>query len=206
MAAAEHDFLHLDTPLHHDPRYRHILVQAAFLNAAMFFVEGGAGLWIGSAALIADAVDFLEDTGIYTLGIVAIGWTIRNRARAGFVMGLMMFAVGIVALAQVFVRLYYGGTPSSLGMAVTAAAALAVNMVVATRLMAFRTGDSSMRSIWLSTRNDAILNGLTIIAAVLVATQMSAWPDIIAGLIIAAVNLWAAREIMLSARRELAAG
>jgi Co/Zn/Cd efflux system component len=79
-------------------------------------------------------------------------------------------------------------------------------MVVATRLMAFRTGDSSMRSIWLSTRNDAILNGLTIIAAVLVATQMSAWPDIIAGLIIAAVNLWAAREIMLSARRELAAG
>lgn len=204
--ADDDDFLHApDAPLHRDPKYRRILLEAALLNGAMFFAEGAMGLWIGSAALVADAVDFLEDTGIYLLGVAAVGWSMRNRARAGFVMGLLMFAVGLVALGQVFVRLWYGGVPSSLGMSLTAAVALAVNVTVATRLMRYRSGDSSMRSIWLSTRNDAILNGLTILAGVLVATQAAAWPDIAAGLIIAGVNLWAAREILRAALGEMRA-
>lgn len=190
---------------HRDPAYRRILVEAALLNAAMFLVEGAIGLWIGSAALVADAVDFLEDTGIYGLGILAVGWSLRNRARAGFVMGVLMTMVGLVALAQVLLRLWYGGVPSALGMSVTAAVALAVNVTVATRLSAWRGGDSSMRSIWLSSRNDALLNGLTVVAGVLVANRGAAWPDIVAGLVIAAVNLWAAREILISARTELRA-
>lgn len=198
------DFLRTpDLPAHKDPAYRRVLLRAAGVNAAMFFAEGAIGLWIGSAALIADAVDFLEDTGIYLIGVLAIGWTMRNRARAGFVMGLLMMAVGLVALGQVFVRLWLGGVPSSIWMAVTAAAALGVNVTVATQLARFKTGDSSMRSIWLSTRNDAILNGLTVMAAVLVAVQAAAWPDIVAGLIIAGVNLWAAWEILGAARREM---
>ncbi|BBE72525.1 cation transporter [Oharaeibacter diazotrophicus] len=194
-----------ETAAHRDPAYRRVLVEAALLNAAMFFVEGAVGLWIGSAALVADAVDFLEDTGIYGLGILAVGWSLRNRARAGFVMGILMTLVGLVALVQVLVRLWYGGVPSALGMSVTAAVALAVNVTVATRLAAWRGGDSSMRSIWLSTRNDALLNGLTVVAGVLVANRGAAWPDIVAGLVIAAVNLWAAREILTSARTELRA-
>ena len=199
----DEDFLRLDTPLHRDPAYRRVLLFAALANGVMFFGEGVIGLWIGSAALIADAVDFLEDTGIYLLGAVAVGWSMANRARAGVVMGVAMMLVGLVALAQVFVRLWYGGVPSSLGMSLTAAVALAVNVTVATRLIPYRKGDSSMRSIWLSTRNDALLNGLTILAGVLVATQAAAWPDIVAGLIIAGVNLWASWEILGAARGEL---
>lgn len=203
-AVADDDaLLSSDMPLHRDPAYRRVLGQAALLNGGMFFVEGFVGLWIGSAALIADAVDFLEDTGMYSLGVLAVAWTLKNRARAGFVMGLLMMGVGVVALAQVFVRLWYGGVPSSLGMAVVAALALAVNVTVATRLARFKTGDSSMRSIWLSTRNDAILNGLTILAAVLVAIRAAAWPDIVAGLVIAGVNLWSAREVLLAALKEM---
>ncbi|WP_181708060.1 cation transporter [Chthonobacter rhizosphaerae] len=200
------DFLHApDAPLHKDPAYRRVLVQAALLNGSMFVAEGIVGLWIGSAALVADAVDFLEDTGIYMLGVVAIGWSLLNRARAGFVMGLAMVAVGLVALGQVFVRLWYGGVPSAVGISLTAAVALSVNVFVAVRLIPYRTGDSSMRSIWLSTRNDAVLNLLTIVAGVLVASRMAAWPDIVAGLVIAGVNLWAAREILSSARAEMTA-
>ena len=41
---------------------------AAALNAGMFFIEGAGGLYAGSAALLADAMDFLEDTGTYTKG------------------------------------------------------------------------------------------------------------------------------------------
>lgn len=60
-----------------------------------------------------------------------------------------------------------------------------------------------MRSLWLSTRNDAILNGATIAAAGLVALTSTAWPDVGAGVLIAAINIWASVEIMRHARREL---
>jgi Co/Zn/Cd efflux system component len=114
--------------------YRTVLVSSAVLNIIMFFVESAVGLVIGSAALIADAADFLEDSGMYALAVVAIGWSARSRARAGAAMGCMMTGVGLVALSQVVERLLRGGAPSSLGMAGTAAVALAVNLYRATRL------------------------------------------------------------------------
>lgn len=189
-------------PHHLDPGYRAALIFSAALNAIMFFVEGGIGLTIGSAALIADAVDFLEDTGIYSLAVVALAWSARSRATAGLVMGLAMCAVGLTALWQVVERLLHGGAPPSAAMALTAAAALAVNVLCASRLARWKRGDVSMRSIWLSTRNDAILNALTIGAAGLVALTHAGWPDIAAGVIIAGINLWAASEIMGHALRE----
>jgi Arc/MetJ-type ribon-helix-helix transcriptional regulator len=87
-------------------------------------------------------------------------------------------------------------------MGLTAAAALAVNVFCASRLAPFKRGDASMRSIWLSTRNDAILNTATIAAAGLVALTATAWPDIAAGLLIAGLNLWAAAEVLAQGWRE----
>jgi Co/Zn/Cd efflux system component len=46
-----------------------------------------------------------------------------------------------------------------------------------------------MRAIWLSTRNDAMLNVLTAVAAIFIVITNSGWPDIIAGGMIVAVNL-----------------
>ena len=190
---------------HLEPGYRRALAASSGLNAAMFLLEGGVGLAIGSAALLADAADFLEDTGVYALAVIALAWTPRNRANAGLVMGIAMAAVGLAALYQVAVRLTLGGAPASGIMAATAAVALAVNLLCARRLAPWKRGDASMRSIWLSTRNDAILNALTILAAALVALTAAGWPDIAAGLLIAAINLAAAREIVTSAWRERAA-
>lgn len=186
-----------------DPAYRTALVTSAALNAIMFLAEGAIGLSIGSAALIADAIDFLEDAGVYSLAVVALAWGARNRALAGLAMGLAMFGVGLVAIWQVVERLVWGGAPASAPMAATAAAALAVNVYCASQLAPHRRGDASMRSIWLSTRNDAILNALTIVAAGLVALTATAWPDLAAGVVIATVNLWVAIEIIGQARREL---
>lgn len=188
---------------HLDPDYRTALGASAALNAIMFLVEGGIGLAIGSAALLADAVDFLEDACIYSLAVIALAWTQRGRAKAGVIMGLAMLGVGLVAIWQIVERLLHGGAPASTAMALTAAAALAVNVYCASRLARWKRGDASMRSIWLSTRNDAILNGVTILAAALVAWTATGWPDIAAGVLIAAINIWAAFEIIGQARREL---
>ena len=188
---------------HLDPAYQTALILCAVLNLAMLFIEGSAGLWIGSAALLADAGDFLEDATVLGLAFVAIGWSVRARAAAGLVQGFAMAGVGVGAMVQIVHRILKGGVPSPALMGGVAALALTVNGYCANRLIRFRGGDASMRAIWLSTRNDAMLNVLTVVAAVLIAIIGSGWPDIIAGAIIAAVNLWSAIEVISAASREM---
>ena len=191
------------TPHHLDPAYRTALIVCAALNLAMLFLEGSAGLWIGSAALLADAGDFLEDAAVLTFAFVAIGWSPRARAAAGLAQGIGMAGVGIAAIVQIVLRILKGGAPSPAPMAAVAALALAVNGYCAYRLVRFRGGDTSMRAIWLSTRNDALLNVLTLAAAAFIAIARSPWPDILAGAIIATVNLLGAIAIISAATKEL---
>lgn len=192
-----------DPAPHLSPAYLQALVLSAALNLAMFAVEGGVGLGVGSAALLADAVDFLEDAAIYGLAVAAIGWSPRARGWAAVVQAFGMAAVGFAAVAQIVRRLMEGGAPPSAAIGVTAALALLVNVFCAWRLVRFPTGDASMRSIWLSTRNDAVLNALTIGAAGVIAFTGRAWPDLVAGALIAAINLWAAGEVMIKALAEV---
>ena len=66
-----------------------------------------------------------------------------------------------------------------------------------------RHGGSLTRAAFLSSRNDAIAN-VAIVAAGLVTAFLwrSAWPDLIVGLGIAAMNADAAREVWTAARKE----
>jgi Co/Zn/Cd efflux system component len=169
----------------------------------MLFIEGGVGLWIGSSALLADAVDFLEDATVFGLALFAIGWSVRARAQAGLVQGLAMAGVGVAAVIQIIRRILEGGAPSPASMGGVAVLALMVNVYCAYRLVYFRGGDASVRAIWLSTRNDAVMNVLTAAAAGFIAFIRSGWPDIIAGAVIASVNLWASREVIRTASEEM---
>ena len=160
-------------------------------------------MWIGSSALLADAVDFLEDATVLGLAVFAIGWSVHARATAGLVQGLAMAGVGVAAVTQIIRRILEGGAPSPASMGGVAVLALSVNLYCAYRLVYFRGGDASMRAIWLSTRNDVILNVLTIVAAGLISLTRSGWPDIIGGAVIASVNLWASIEVMRAASGEM---
>jgi Co/Zn/Cd efflux system component len=190
-------------PAHLNPAYRTALLTCSVLNIAFAFIEGIVGLWIGSAALFADAGDFLEDAAVLGLAVAAIRWSLRARATAGLVQGVAMAAVGLGAIVQIVLRILNGGAPSPVPMGSIAVLALIVNAYCAYRLIRFRRGDASMRAIWLSTRNDAVLNVLTVAAAVSIAIIRSGWPDIIAGAIIATVNLWGSVEIISAAIREI---
>ncbi|MBS1840772.1 MAG: cation transporter [Acidobacteria bacterium] len=190
-------------PRHLDPAYRTALITCAALNFGMMLLEGSAGLWIGSAALLGDAGDFLEDAIVLGLAIVALGWSVRARAAAGLAQGFAMAAVGIGAILQIVHSIIHGGAPSPAVMGGVAVLALTVNGYCANRLIRFRAGDASMRAIWLSTRNDAMLNVLTVVAALFIALTKSAWPDIIAGAIIATVNMWGSTEVASAAIREM---
>ena len=53
-------------------RLRITVLTVALRNLAYFFIEGGIALAIDSASLLADSVDFLEDTATNLLIFIAL--------------------------------------------------------------------------------------------------------------------------------------
>ena len=59
-------------------RLRRIVLVVAALNLSYFFVEFTVALVAGSVSLLADSVDFLEDTAINLLIFLALGWPLAS--------------------------------------------------------------------------------------------------------------------------------
>jgi Co/Zn/Cd efflux system component len=182
--------------------YRKALLIAAALNFAMTFVEVGGALYANSIALMADAIDFLEDTITYVLAVALIGLGHRPRAVFGFMTAFLMFVPGVWIAWKTIVQLMEGLPPDPLPMGAIGLLALAVNMYCAFILLPHRKGDSAHQGVWLSTRNDAIANIAIVLAAVVTSFWVSVWPDVIVGLGIAVLNLHAAFLIAILAWKE----
>src|SRR2546428_6305187 len=86
---------HCDDDPHRDnAAYRRVLWVVLAINAAMFAVEIGAGLAAGSAALQADALDFLGDAANYAISLFVVGMPLRYRPMAALPKGTTMGLFG----------------------------------------------------------------------------------------------------------------
>src|ERR1700690_1181600 len=93
--------------------------------------------------------------------------------------------------------------PAALPLSVAGAGAPVVNLSSALMLTRYRHHAGSLiRASFLSARNDALANIAIIGAGLTTIYVRSAWPDLIVGLGIAALNADAAREIYATARAE----
>lgn len=154
--------------------------------------------------MFADSIDFLEDTSVNVLVLVAIGWTARNRARVGMVLAGVLLVPGIVTLWTAWEQFSFPVAPNAALLSLTGASALAVNLTCALILARYRHHPGSLtKAAFLSARNDAFANLATIAAGPITAHLWpSAWPDLIVGAGIAAMNADAAREVWEAARGE----
>jgi Co/Zn/Cd efflux system component len=59
---------------HNDAALRRAVRTVALLNLAYFGVEFAIALAIGSVSLFADSIDFLEDTAVNGLILMALNW------------------------------------------------------------------------------------------------------------------------------------
>jgi Co/Zn/Cd efflux system component len=185
------------------PALRKVVIVVAILNLAYFGVEFAVALAIGSVSLFADSVDFLEDASINLLIAVALGWSATSRARLGMALAGILLVPGLATLWMAFEKFMSLVPPAPLPLTLTGAGALAVNLTCALMLARFRThGGSLTRAAFLSARNDVWANVAIIGAGLLTAYTLSAWPDLIVGLGIAAMNADAAREVFSAARGE----
>ena len=183
---------------------RRAVLIVALLNLGYFGVEFAVALSIGSVSLLADSVDFLEDTSVNLLIFFALAWTAATRARVGMVLSAILLIPALAFLWSLWGKFTNPVPPEAFGLTLTGAGALAVNLICAFILASYRHHSGSLtRAAFLSARNDAIAN-VAIIAAGLVTAYLwnSVWPDVIVGLGIAAMNLDAAREVWTAAREE----
>ena len=184
-------------------RLRTAVAIVAALNLAYFGVEFSVALSIGSVSLFADSIDFLEDTSVNFLILVALGWSAYKRSIVGMLLAGLLLVPGVATLWMTWVKFGRPIPPEAISLSLTGSGALVVNVLCALILAAFRKHTSSLtKAAYLSARNDAVANIAIIVAGIATAVTTSVWPDVIVGLGIFAINLDAAREIFSAARRE----
>jgi len=176
---------------------------ALLVNAAMFFVEIAAGALAGSAALLADALDFFGDAANYGVSLVALAMVPAWRSRVALIKGCTMGIFGILVLCKAGWNAVFGIAPEPLTMGAVAVLALVANAGVALMLYRYRGGDANMRSVWLCSRNDAIGNVAVMLAALSVFGTGSAWPDLAVAAMLGALSVSAAFSIVRQSLREL---
>jgi Co/Zn/Cd efflux system component len=175
----------------------------AIFNLGYFGIEFAVALAIGSVALFADSVDFLEDSAVNLLILAGLGFSVARRAKLGMVLAAIILLPAIATLWTAWQNFSSGLVPAPIPLTITGAGALVVNFVCARLLAPYRTaGGSLTRAAFLSARNDVVANIAIIAAGLLTAATTSRWPDLIVGLGIAALNAGAAHEVYEAARGE----
>ncbi|WP_374375262.1 cation transporter [Dongia sp.] len=186
-----------------DNSLRRVVAFVAAANLGYFGIEFAVALTIGSVALFADSIDFLEDTSVNLLILLALGWSAASRARVGMGLAALLLVPSLAALWTAWERFNAGVPPDAVPLGLAGAGALAVNLTCALMLARFRRASGSLtKAAFLSARNDAYANLAIIAAGLLTLAWPSHWPDLVVGLGIAAMNADAAREVWQAARQE----
>ena len=182
---------------------RRAITWVAALNLAYFGVEFAVAITIGSVSLFADSIDFLEDTAVNVLVLLALNWRREHRARLGMVLAAVLLAPGIATLWTAWQKFGAPVPPAAMPLSLAGLGALAVNLTCALLLARFRhAGGSLTRAAFLSARNDVAANVAIVAAGGVTALTLSVWPDLIVGIGIFVMNLDAAREVYEAAREE----
>lgn len=183
--------------------YKRVLWAVIAINAAMFLVEIAGGVFAGSQALKADALDFLADTATYAISLFVIGMPLIWRARAALFKGVSLGIMGLWVLASTAYHVVVLGVPQAEVMGAIGFLALAANLTSVLLLLRYRDGDANVRSVWLCSRNDAIGNIAVVVAAGGVWATSTAWPDLVVAGIMASLFLWSATQIVRQALQEM---
>lgn len=179
-----------------------ILRQVLLWNAGLSAGLGIAGWMAESSALMANAIDNGSDAAVYLLSYLAIDRRPAWKRGAAAVSGVMLLLFAVAVLADVFRRWLYGTEPLGPVMLVLACVAACINVWCLYLLRRIRSDDVNMKAAETFSFNDFISNGGVIVAGGLVMWLGVAWPDLVAGAIIAAVAFAGGLQILRSVRND----
>ena len=185
-----------------DQSQRQVLYWLLGINATMFVIEMGIGLFADSTALIADSLDMLADAVVYGVALYAIGKSLLHKANAARISGFFQMALGVLIIIDIVRRSIYGSEPVSGLMMAMGAVALVANVICLVIIRKQRNEEVHMRASWIFSANDVIANLGVIFAGVLVFWLDSRWPDLVIGVIVSCVVLRGAKMILEDAKNE----
>ncbi|WP_082112041.1 cation transporter [Pseudomonas frederiksbergensis] len=166
------------------------------INAAMFVVEMGAGLFAQSTGLIADSLDMFADAAVYGLALYAVGRSAQMQVRAAHLAGFFQIVLALGVLFEVARRFLYGSEPESMLMIGIGTVALVANVSCLWLIYGHREGGAHMKASWIFSANDVIANIGVIAAGALVAWTGSPSPDLVIGTVVGLIVLNGARRIL----------
>lgn len=183
-----------------DRQQRTTLLTVLVLNALLFAALGVGGLLADSSALLANALDNASDTAVYLLSFLAVGRAIVWKRRAARLSGVMLlvFAAGI--LLDAGRRWFVGAEPVGWTMMALAVLAAVVNLACLGLLRRIESDDVNLRAAKTFSLNDFASNGGILVAGALVMWLNQAWPDLVVGVLVAALAVKGGLEILKDAK------
>lgn len=175
----------------------------ALINFIYFGIEFISALSIASVSLLADSIDFLEDAAINCLILLTMGWSMKKRAIIGLILSFIILIPGLTTLWAVWQKLIYRIPPEPYMVSLIGFGALMVNSFCVYILIKYRHHHGSLtKAAFLSARNDVAANVMIIVAGLLTFWLHSIWPDLLIGIVIALLNIGAAKEVYQAAQQE----
>lgn len=179
---------------------RRTLKIVLWINLAQFAVAFGVGLFAQSSGLLGAALDNLGDAAVYMVSLYAVGRSVKAKAAAARLSGVLLVVLAFLLALEVMRRFYGGAEPIGIAMILTALLNAATNVVNLRLLRKHRDEGVNLKASWIFTTNDMAANLGIAISGAAVMVFGSAWPDLIIGLLVAVVVIKGGFEILREAR------
>jgi Co/Zn/Cd efflux system component len=179
---------------------RRTLRTVLVINLAQSLGGGLVGVWASSAGLIGAAIDNLADAGVYGISLFAVGGSASIKATAARVSGVVLLILSALLVIEVLRRFFAGAEPIGPAMMIAAAINATLNLVCLRLLRKHRGQDVHFDASWIFTSNDTLVNLGIALSGALVIAFGSPLPDLLIGLVTAAVAARGGREILEMAR------
>ena len=175
---------------------RRTLLVVLFLNALLFVGLGVGGLAADSSALLANAVDNGSDAAVYLISFLAVGRALIWKTRAAQVSGVMLLIFSVLVLR----RTLTGTEPVGPTMMVLAVVAAVINLICLLLIRRQQSSDVNMKAAETFSLNDFASNGGILVAGGLVMWLDQSWPDLLVGVLVAAIAAKGGFDILRDAR------
>lgn len=180
---------------------RKILRSVLLINLGQSAAGIGLGIWAASTALMGAGLDNLADASVYAVSLYAVGRAAMVKVRAARLSGFLLIGLAVLLLVEVMRRFAGGEEPVGTAMMAMAAANAALNLVCLRLLRRHRGEDVNFKASAIFTSNDSIVNATIVLSGALVMWLGSNVPDLVLGVVVAAIAANGGREILREASK-----
>ena len=175
------------TPMTHEvhQQERRVLYQVLGINFFFFVLEMLTGFIAGSIGLVADSLDMLADSIVYSLSLFAVGGTMTCKKHIAGAAGYFQLMLALLGFAEVLRRfLGHGDMPDFQMMIVISLLALAGNATSLYLLQKSKNKEAHMQASMIFTSTDVIVNIGVMVAGGMVYFTKTKLPDLLIGTIV----------------------